>query len=203
MKRSIMLGILFSTALAVGAGAQSTGGQTPSQSSSSDQVTVTGCLQSGDGAGATGTSGAGAAAAGATGSAASGASRGGFVLTNVKMGSGSASGGTGASSTGTAGSATGSSSAAGMGAGMTRFKLEGSQSDLQKYANSQVEVDGKVDKGMGGASATGSPTTGATGATGATGSGAAATGSAAGSRQEMPTLRVTSVRQVSPTCSGS
>ena len=59
MKRSITFAVLFSTALAVGAGAQSTGGQTPSQSGSSDQsqVTVMGCLQSGDaaaGAGGTG-----------------------------------------------------------------------------------------------------------------------------------------------------
>ena len=52
MKRSIMFGVLFLTALAVAASAQSTGGQTPSQSGSSDQVTVTGCLQRGDAAGA-------------------------------------------------------------------------------------------------------------------------------------------------------
>jgi len=206
MKRSIMFGVLFSTAVAVGAGAQSTGGQTPSQSGSSDQVTVTGCLQSGDAAGATGTSGAGSTGAptgagstGAAGSSASGSRGGGFVLTNAKMGSGSASGG--ASSTGTAGSATGSSSSSAGMAGMTRFKLEGSQSDLQKYANSQVEITGKLDKSTGsGSSSTGSPTTGATGATGATGSGSSATGSASSST---PTLRVSNVRQVSPTCSGS
>jgi hypothetical protein len=201
MKRSIMFGVLFSTALAVGASAQATGGQTPPQagSGSTDQVTVTGCLQSGDAGGATGTSGTGSTAAG-TGAATGGGARGGFVLTNAKMGSGSASGGTGASSTGTTGSATGASPS-GTAAGMTRYKLEGSQSDLQKYANSQVEISGKLDKSMGsGAGAAGSATTGATGATGATGSGAAATGSA---RQEMPTLHVSSVRQVSPTCAGS
>ena len=211
MKRSIMFGVLFSTALAVGASAQSTAGQTPtsSGSSSSDQqVTVTGCLQSGDAAGATGTSGAGSTGAGATGAgstgaAGSGSSRSGFVLTNAKMGSGA-----GASSTGTAGSATGSASSAGM-AGMTRIKLEGgSQSDLQKYANSQVEVTGKLDnKGTSGSGSTGSSSTGsATGSTGATGStaasGAGASGSASGSRQDMPTLRVSNVRQVSPSCSG-
>ena len=63
MKRSIMFGVLFLTALAVAASAQSTGGQTPSQSGSSDQVTVTGCLRRGDagstGAGATGAAGSG------------------------------------------------------------------------------------------------------------------------------------------------
>ncbi len=82
MKRSIMFGVLFLTALAVAASAQSTGGQTPSQSGSSDQVTVTGCLRRGD---------AGSTGAGATGAAGSGGSRGGFVLTNAKMGSGSTS----------------------------------------------------------------------------------------------------------------
>ena len=192
MKRSIMFGVLFLTALAVAASAQSTGGQTPSQSGSSDQVTVTGCLRRGD---------AGSTGAGATGAAGSGGSRGGFVLTNAKMGSGSPSTGTSASSTGTAGSPTGSSSL-GIAAGTTRFKLEGSQADLQNYANSQVEVSGKLAKTMDTvSSATSSATTGATGAAGPTGSGAAATGNAPG--QDMPTFRVSSVRQVSPTCSGS
>ena len=144
-----------------------------------------------------GTGTSGASSTGAPGS--SGSRGGGFVLTNAKMGSGSTSGSSGTSSSGTAGSATGSSSPSGMAAGMTRFKLEGSQSDLQEYANSQVEVTGKIDKGLAsGSSATGSATTGATGQAGATGSGAAATGSAPGSRQDIPTLRVSSVRQVSP-----
>ena len=194
MKRNIMFGVLFSTTVAVAASTQSTGGQTPSQSGSSDQMTVTGCLQRGNSAGATGTSGAGSTP-GATEAPASGGSRGGFVLSNAKIGSGSPSTGTSASSTGTAGSPR-------IAAGTTRFKLEGSQADLQKYANSQVEVSGKLDTAVGsGSSAAGSATTGATGAAGPTGAGAAATGSAPG--QDMPTFRVSSVRQVSPTCSGS
>ena len=213
MKRSIVFGVLFSTALAAGASAQSTGGQPPSQSGSSDQVTVTGCLLSGGATGSTGTSGAGSTGAGSTGagsagSAGAGASRAaesGFFLTNAKMGSGSTSPASGASSTGAAGSPTASSSS-GM-ASMTRFKLEGSQSDLQRYANSQVEISGRLDKSTGGASSTtGSPTTGSSGATGAgsaaTGAAGSATGSATASRPDMPTLRVSSVRQVSPTCSG-
>lgn len=200
MKRSIMVGVLFSAALAVAASAQSTAGQTASQSGSSEQVTVTGCLQRGNAGGASGTSGAGSTGAGATGAPGSGGSRGGFVLTNAKMGSASPSAGTSASSTGTVGSPTGSSPSS-IAAGTIRFKLEGSQADLQKYANSHVEVSGKLDKGSA-SSATGSATTGATGAAGPTGSGAAATGSAPDS-QDMPTLRMSSVRQVSPTCSGS
>ena len=201
MKRSIMVGVLFSAALAVAASAQSTAGQTASQSGSSEQVTVTGCLQRGNAGGASGTSGAGSTGAGATRAPGSGGSRGGFVLTNAKMGSVSPSASP-SSSTGTAASPTGSSSS-GIAAGTIRLKLEGSQTDLQKYANSQVEVSGKLDKTMGSASSTtGSATTGATGAAGPTGSGAAATGNAPDS-QDMPTLRVTSVRQISPTCSGS
>jgi hypothetical protein len=218
MKSSITFGVLFSTALAVGASAQSAGGQTPSPSGSSEQsqVTVMGCLQSGDAAGAAGGTGAsGASSTGASGS--TGSRSGGFVLTNAKMGSGPTSGSSGTSSSGTAGGATGSSASSGMAGGMTQFKLEGSQSDLQKYVNSQVEVTGKLDKrSPSGSSSTGSATTGATGQAGATGSGAAATGSvsgagsgagatgsAPGSRQDIPTLHVSRVRQVSPTCSGS
>ena len=178
MKRRIVFGVLFSTALAVAASAQSTGGQTPSQPGSSDQVTVTGCLQSGDAAEAAGTSEAGSTRTGAIAAAGSGGSRGGFVLSNAKIGSALPSAGNSASSTGTTGSPSGSSSSS-IGARTTRFKLEGNQADLQKYANSQVEVSGKLDKTMGSdSSATGSATTGATGAAGPTGSGAAATGNA-------------------------
>ena len=181
MTPGIMIGTLLSTALTVGAVAQSTGGQTPSQTGSSEnlQLTATGCLQSVE------------AAAG------SGASRGsgGFVLTNAKMGTGAKSEAAGASSTGPALSGSRES--------MTRFKLEGSASDLQKYADSLVEVTGKLDKNPSASSATGTATTGATGAAGPTGSGSAATGNAVTSQQEMPTLRVSRVRQVSATCTGS
>ena len=69
------------------------------------------------------------------------------------MGSASPSAGTSASSTGTVGSPTGSSPSS-IAAGTIRFKLEGSQADLQKYANTQVEVSGKLDKTMGSASST-------------------------------------------------
>jgi hypothetical protein len=191
MTPGIMIGTLFSTALTVGAFAQSTGGQTPSQAGSleNSQVTVTGCLQSAEAAGTPQTAGASAGAAG------SGASRGGgFVLTNAKMGTDARTDAAGASSTG--------SSSSGSRESMTRFKLEGSQSDLQKHAGSLVEVSGKLDKNPS-PGATGSATTGATGAAGPTGSGSAATGNAVGSQQEMPTLRVSRVRQVSATCTGS
>ena len=191
MTPGIMIGTLLSTALTVGAVAQSTGGQTPSQTGSFEnlQFTATGCLQSVEAAGTTQTGGASAA-----GAAGSGASRGGgFVLTNAKMGTGAKSEAAGASSTGPALSGSRES--------MTRFKLEGSASDLQKYADSLVEVTGKLDKNPSASSATGTATTGATGAAGPTGSGSAATGNAVTSQQEMPTLRVSRVRQVSATCS--
>jgi hypothetical protein len=181
MTPGIMIGTLLSTALTVGAVAQSTGGQTPSQPGSFEalQVTVTGCLQSVE-------------------AAASGASRGGgggFVLTNAKMGTGAKSDAAGASSAGPALSGSKES--------MTRFKLEGSASDLQKYADSLVEIMGKLDKNPSAPSAAGTATTGATGTAGPTGSGSAATGNAAGSQTALPTIRVSSVRQVSPNCTGS
>ena len=74
MTPGIMIGTLLSTALTVGAVAQSTGGQTPSQTGSFEnlQFTATGCLQSVEAAGTTQTGGASAA-----GAAGSGASRGG------------------------------------------------------------------------------------------------------------------------------
>ena len=180
MTPGIIIGTLLSTALTVGAVAQSTGGQTPSQAGSFEnvQVTATGCLKSVE------------AAAG------SGASRGGgFVLTNAKMGTGAKSEASGASSAGPALSGSRDS--------MTRFKLEGSASDLQKYADSLVEVTGRLDKNPSASSTTGTATTGATGAAGPTGAGSAATGNAVTSQQEMPTLRVSRVRQVSATCAGS
>ena len=194
MTPGIMVGTLLSTALTVGAVAQSTGGQTPSQTGSFEnlQVTVTGCLQSAE---AAGTTQAGGASAG--GAAGSGASRGGggFVLTNAKMGTGAKSDAAGASNTGSALSGSRES--------MTRFKLEGSASDLQKYADRLVEVIGKLDKNPSASNATGTATTGSTGTAGPTGSGSAATGNAAGSQTALPTIRVSSVRQVSPTCTGS
>ena len=185
MKRQIFFGTMLSAALAVGVGAQ----QTPPSSSSSpgqsdrrgQSVTVTGCLQSGSGAsGSTASSPTGAPAgqAGATSS-----SSGQYILANATMGSGS-------SATGTTGAtpSAGASSSASTG---KSYKLVGGDSeDLKKYVNSKVEVTGTLDSK--------SSSSGA-GSTGTTGSAGASSSSMAGS---MPSLKVTSVRQVSGSCTG-
>jgi hypothetical protein len=70
------------------------------------------------------------------------------------------------------GAAAGTAGTAGAGAPTaSQYKLSGKSDDLKKYVNSKVEIKGKVDSG----------------------SGAAASSS--------PTLRVDSVKQVSPSCS--
>lgn len=189
MKRQIFFGTLLSTALAVGVGAQQTppsSSSTPGQSDRSGQtVTVTGCLQSGSGAsGSTASSPTGAPAgqAGATSS-----SSGQYILANATMGSGS-------SATGTTGAtpSAGASSSASTG---KSYKLVGGDSeDLKKYVNSKVEVTGTLD------SKSSSSGAGSTGTTGSAGAGASASSSSmAGS---MPSLKVTSVRQVSGSCTG-
>jgi hypothetical protein len=213
MKRTILFGTIFSAALAIGASAQT--GSDPQSGSAqrqNQQVTVTGCLKSSDAtasgaagstAGGTGTTGSATTGGTSAGSSAGTSARGGYMLTNAKMGSGastsgtSGSGSTGAGGTGTTGSAA-SGTYAGTAGAMKTFKLEGgSQSDLSKYANSQVEVRGTVDHS--GMASSGSSATGA-GSTGAAGSTA---GSARSGSGDTPTLRVNSVRQVAATCSGS
>ncbi|HVJ26893.1 MAG TPA: hypothetical protein VM493_05095 [Vicinamibacterales bacterium] len=95
-----------------------------------------------------------------------------------------------------------------------RFMLTGGdQADLKKYINSQVEIRGTLHGGnrMGsgtGASATGSGTgsgsgTGTGSGSGSgTGSGSSASGTGSQSgMQAAPTLRVTSVKQIAPSCS--
>ena len=206
MKSKFVLGSVFSAVMAVGVSAQTTPPQTGSQDSQSNrQVTFTGCLQSADAARASGAGGAAGSSSSATGTTGAGAASAGgaFVLMNAKTGSGSATASSGTGSTGSTASGSSSPSSSSSGA-MARIKLEGSQSDLQRYANSQVEVRGTLDSKMSGStgSTTGSAATGsaATGST-ATGSPAGATGSTSG--QDMATLRVTSVRQIASSCSGS
>jgi hypothetical protein len=82
----------------------------------------------------------------------------------------------------------------------------GDQADLKKYLNSQVEIRGTLQGGnRTGSSATGSGTgsasgTGSGSGTG-TGSSASGTGSSQSGMQTAPTLRVTSVKQIAPSCS--
>jgi hypothetical protein len=112
---------------------------------------------------------------------------------------------------------------AGMGGGMAMtFHLIGAgrDADLQKYLNSQVEVTGTMvghDSSMGddkgakgktmGSTGTGTATGTSTGAAGTAGGTATASGSQMGSGMQHgqggnAALRVSSVRQISSTCSG-
>lgn len=183
MRRSILVGMMLSAGLVVEAAAQSSPPQ-PSTSGET-QLTITGCLKSGGTSAATGTSGAAATDASRSTGAGSG-----FVLVDVKT----------LTSPTRGGSAAAAKPDASAEPNLTSFRLEGRESDLKKYTNSAVEVSGALaeTKPTG---AAGSATAGATGQAGPTGSGAAATGTAPESRN-VPTLRVTSVRQVSPTCTG-
>jgi hypothetical protein len=190
MKRSMLFGTILSAALATGLSAQTpqtSGAGTSDSQSSGQQVTITGCLKSGDAS----SSAAGSAATGATGTAgATGtkpdAAGSGYILASAKPASSTSS--TGA--TGTTGSTAGTSGSAAAGA---TYKLQGGdQSDLSKYANSQVEVKGTLSSASSGSSTAGS-------ATGATGSTSASRES--GMSSNMPTLRVSSVRQISSSCS--
>jgi hypothetical protein len=190
MKRQLFFGTLFAAALSAGISAQtpqpsSSTPQTPQTPTSStaqqgsrdknQQVTLTGCLQSGSGASTSGTTGT--AASGSQKSGSSSMSGGDFVLANAKMGGSSGSSATG--TTGTPSSATSSSSSA-----ADKYKLTGHEGDLRKYANSQVEVRGTIDS-----------------KSSSTSGGASPSASASSSSSE-PTLHVSSVKQISPSCSG-
>jgi hypothetical protein len=163
MKSNLLFGSILAAALSVGVGAQAPTGapqdptsprpsndQAMSKSSSSDAITVTGCVQA-DSAAATGTSGAAGAPSAKSES---------FILANASAGSGAAAAGTAGTT--------------GAGATASQYKLSGKSDDLKKYVNSKVEIKGKVDSASAGAAAGGS---------------------------SGPTLRVDSVKQVSPSCS--
>jgi hypothetical protein len=152
-----------------------------------------------------------------------------YVLTHASMGSASGTTAAGTTGTGTTGSGTtgsgttgsatsgttGSGSIAGAAARGVMYRLMGGDNEqLQQFVNSRVEVSGTLNNrgaGSGGAmTGTGSGTTGsATTGSGTTGSATtgSATGSASGTMSgqqhdmaNMPSLRITSVRQVSGSC---
>lgn len=217
-------------AAGVGAQQPTAGQQDPARASQNDQreVTVTGCLQPGDAA-RPGQIGSGTApATGAAIGEQTGmrAGEGQFILTNARIGS-ATDAGTGTS--GTATPATGSPTGTGTGTGTgtaamgtgtagtgasigAAYRLIGGQKDeLQKYVNSRVEVRGTLvsggGSGAGSAAGVGVSTPAGTGST-ATGTAPGATGTATGlmssrgnADQPAQALRVTSVRQISGSCS--
>ena len=179
MKRHLMLGSVFSAALAIGVSAQSTPppsqsptSQPPSSQSPTSQdtgrdrsaqtVTVTGCLKA--------DSSSPSAAPGAPGAPAASAAAGGFIL--EASGSGAAAPGEKPSPTATSGSA-------------TTYKLSGGSGDLASLVGKKVEVKGTVQNRAGSA------------AGGAPESRPGAMGDTAKAQQ----LRVSSVKEVSGSCS--
>ena len=247
MNRSHVFGTAAAFALAVcTAAAQSTATQDTNgqmgkshHSNRNETVTVTGCLTSGSGAGATGTTGT-------TGSSSSRstAAAGSFMLTNATIGgnsssypsasAGSSVGGTttGSTANGSAtGSMTGSSATGTSGSSMSgtqsqssqsayasgnSFMLVGHERDLRKDVNSRVEIRGTIEGGsnysgsgsMTGtsgagntASGTGSTATG-TGSSVTSGSGSASSSGMSANASGEQTLRVSSVRKISGSCSG-
>ena len=190
MRRQIMYGTVMAVALTVGLGAQS---QTPAASPQSypqdkpqsqsqakenrgQQLTVVGCLQSGDQSSPTGTSGtATPMSKGATGTQ--------FVLSDVTE---SLAGKAGAGATGTAGT-TGSS--ASIPSKLNLTASGSSSASWSKYVNHKVEVKGTLEHSMSGAEST--PT------------GNPPSANPPSSSDMGSTFRVTSIKEVAATCTSS
>jgi hypothetical protein len=210
MKRtglSTLMAITFGCALAAQTPTDPQTDQSRQSGNRQGQVTVVGCLQSGDAAhGATGTSGTPTTGTTPTETAASGsrsAAGGSFILTNAKMSTGASSGtgttasgttsgttGSATSGTGTSGSATTSPSSSPRSAAMgTSYKLTGG-TNLAQHVGHQIEVTGTLSP-SGATSGTTSgttppPTTGSAGSTGMS--------------HAAQTLNVASVRMISASC---
>ena len=173
MKRQMFFATAFAAALAVGAAAQTGTGTATSPQTGQDKQPVT----------ITGCLQQASAATGTTGTTGTASSEPKFILTDAVKGSSSASGA--AAGTGTAGTSSASMD--------NKFKLiGGDEDDLKKYVNTKVEIRGTLEKSS-------MPSSGA-----ATGTGTGAAGSRPQSGdQNLPGLRVTSVRQVAQSCSGN
>ena len=203
--------------------AQGTGTSAQTNQRNDQTVTATGCLQQASGQSGTGTTAGSPAGTGGTAatSGASGARSGGgaqFMLNNARLtsGSGAATGTTaGGSTSGTAAGTGTTSSSAGGGTSATAnagkmYMIVGQEEELRKHINHQVEVQGRLegDANRGGAnnSAGGPGTTGTgTSGTGTSGTGTSATGTtgsgrASGMSGDHQTIRATTVRMISASC---
>lgn len=211
MRRNILFGSVLAAALSVGVAAQSgsTSPQNPSataESRSEQMLTVTGCLQASDEPSATGTSGS------ATARTADASDADHFILKNVEpassssmasSGSASREGSSARSTTGSAqseaSSATrGTSGSSTMGTPTTQYQLAGGDKDqLRRYANSKVEIQGRIDTHANAGNSPQSPAGVDKGTTGSTMSG--------GNRMPqtnsaIETLRIESIRQIAAAC---
>lgn len=176
MKRNVFVGTLVAAAFAVSVAAQTgsqAGAQDPQSSKSQNQqVTVTGCLDEADMAG--GAAGATGTSGQATGTSKTEAH---FMLKNAKI--------TSRGAAGTAGTSGTEPSAAASSANDRFLLIGGNQQELKKYLNSEVEIRGTLQP-----------------RSGADKPAASAQRSTQGEMNaNVQRLRVTSVKQTSPTCS--
>ena len=227
MKRELMFGTVLATAFVAGIAAQQPSApppsappsaqeptaqqprreRPPSTDSASRTVTVTGCLTSAGSGGAQ--PGAEPGAAPTSGSPAQ------FMLTSASIAGSSSAGTSGAtpgaspSAAGTTGAKPGSSAGA-----LSTYRLSGGGDSLKQYANSRVEVTGTLQGAspMGDAAGPGSPSGAGTPGPGAGtaprpgsspgAAGPSTTSERTGAEAAVQTLRVTSVKQISASCSG-
>jgi len=204
MKRAAwMLAIGFGCTAMVAA---QDGSQTASQSApKSGTITVTGCLQSGEGAGATGTTGSTSASPSASRSTSGSANSASFILTQATMGSSSTARSGSTAGGATAGGATGAGSTTGTSGTASTYILDpgSAQSDLSSNTGKKVEVTGTIDTSMSGSPSAAGGTTSAAGTAGTTSAGttaAGAAGSASGAMSNAQHLKVSSVRVVGDSC---
>jgi len=205
MKRRYAFGTVLAFALAVcgaanGSASQDTYGQTADRHAK--EIVVAGCLLPGA-ASPTGTTGT----TGTTGSAASASpSAAGFILTNATIASGgsatSTTAGSMAGSAGSAGSTVGTSGSAvpetTAGSGST-FTLIGKEKELEKNVNSKVEIHGTLEP----ESASNPPSTSGAASTAGAAASAAATPGTPDATAHNQVLRVSSVKKLEGSCSGS
>ena len=216
MKSTIVFATVFTAAMAAGAAAQY-GDQKDRSGTDRDrkgtEITVQGCLMSGDLSGTGGTTGTTGSTAGSTSTPAQ------FYLANpsftggTSSGYGSTSTGTSTTTGSTAGSTTGSTagttgnptSTTAPGTESNRQNgirlVGGDQSKLQKYVNHRVEIKGRFEDNAGSGSATSSTAGSTAGSTGSTAYGGSTTASA--DQMAARTLRISSVKEISSTCSSS
>lgn len=190
MKRQLMFGAMLSAVLVAGAAAQQPAQTTPQSQGEKDKtVTLVGCLQPADKGGPpTGTTGD-------TTSRQQSNREEHYVLANATMSSASSASGTSGTATGARTGGTGTTGATGSMSGAKSYRLIATDSqDLDRLVNSRVEVTGTI---VGENRASGAAGSG-------TGTGTAPKETKPGQSEQasMPSVRVTSARQVASSCSG-
>jgi hypothetical protein len=216
MNRTLAFAAVFAAAMAVGASAQYGNPQEKSKSSrdrdNNKEVTVSGCLRSGDIAGTTGTTGS---EPGST-SRSTASTRAQFYLANPTFTSGGPSSSSTTTNppttsyptnppttpppTGTTGNPTTGATTSGTEAANGIRLMGGDKDKLERLVNHQVEIKGRLE-GTGYGSGAGS-TSSTTGSTSSTAGSTSSTGATMASGMGQ-TLHVSSIKDIASTCSAS